>query len=704
MCASLRHRSIRAKALKALQVLLSAALDPPPAPTPTGVTALAAALRRALRLPGAADDADAALPKRRRRRVPPVRPQFPVKMKKAVVVPARRPRPAKNQVTVVARKPWQLPRLWSASPASAADGAAPEESSAVPVVTPFSAQVPAPAAAEQQMRSASAAGDAPPRPLDAHLAAARGPGSGTDGSRSPWTLSQLWGSAARGAVKQQEALETAAVASEAEKVAGTATPVKEEPILVVPAVATAEQQQATPELRSGTKDSDATGATGAKLQSSGSSAGRSQAADMAPVPQTAATAPAVGRRMLPLHQRKWPLPNVWLSGRDPWGKWSQQSAGHHANGAAVRPAAGQLLSGPRPAGVPQLPLNGTSSGIGNGVSNGAVAGALAQFSRRQVSENGTIRLSLVDRAASNRAAAVNGVVSPRRTISANAAAGLLDAQPPVASQRTAARPFADSNGLAAPRPPVASQRTEPRPYASSNGLAAARPPVASQRTAPRPFASSNGLAPVGRGSLQSSAPPVSHASLNGSAKGLQLLVPSDASTARSADGMQPAAAAMPADGEAKPVSAANAEAEGGSTGDDVVAHTEESLVHTSLAAVPGGLPSAPAARDVTAAAANNTALGAAKEGGESETTGEQPQPKGIGIVQRSAGIRGAVAHGAEARQAFRSGSPVRSLLKANQSTISSPGMRARTDAAQSQLRLQSSACHALGGHLGCCFR
>ena len=650
-----RRVSRQSRVFYCVQVLLSAALDPPPAPAPTGIPALAATLRRALRFPGAAVDVDAALPPRRRRRVPPVRPQFPIKKKAVAVVPARRPRPAKGQVTVAARKPWRLPRLWDTIPATGAGGAARQTGALASAVTPFQAQMPAIATEQQQLRPASAAGEAPMRPLDAQLAAVqKRSASGVEGSRSAWRMPQLSGApaaASSGGQQRVPAVEAAAVAAETGDDIVPAGPVEEELAAALPAPALAEQRQAAGELKSGSKHSDGVAAPAVKQKVSSGSADGAQAAREARLLQSEAAAATVGRRMLPLHQRQWPLPKVWLIGKDPWGRRSRQSSDHHANGAAAGPALGRLPTGPLPAAIQHVLLSGASNGAANGFSNGFSNGAMAKGSPSDAPQHGAVRQLMNGQVGSDDASA-SGAISPRTMISANAAAGLLDAQPPVASQRTSPRPFASSNGLAAPRPLQGSQQTTPRAFASSNGLAAARPPVGSQRTTPRPFASSNGLAPGERSSTRPSSLAVKEAGLNGAATEQQMPRTTAAHLDASAHGAHPAdAAAVPQEGATMP--AKTAEAGLGADRESAAAH-DQAMGHGNGAA--SALHDAAlAAEDVGAANLND----AANEGHTGGQQGEHGQREVAANVHWSAGAARAIVDGAGARQASRLGSPVR---------------------------------------------
>jgi len=420
--------------------------------------AIVAALGRALRLPGAMDD-DAALPLRRRRRVPPVRPQFPVETKRAVVAAApRRPHVSKQKAAGTAQQPWRRSRMWEPRQEATPAAAMPSPAGAVPAVTPFQAQAYGPAA--EQARSSMAAADGTAlRPLDAQLqAATSGAGMAVDEKSG----AQEGGDAALTAAVQANDEASSVVAEPA--VRGSADVVAEEPAPEITAQASEQELAAghEPDL--------------AAEESANSNDG---AAAPPVLRDTKAAAGGQGPASPPLPQRRRTLPRVWLSGRDPWGQrpkvyGSQPYSMQPVNGAAAPPATNQTSAAGAP--VVAQPTRGhdSSRSASDGVNNGATNGASNGVSNGVIADASHARDALLKSAGDRVAgrargsdAAGNGVVPRRTTMSANAAAGLLDARPPMLSQRTAPRPLVTSNGLSPGADFAARPATVPGGNASS---------------------------------------------------------------------------------------------------------------------------------------------------------------------------------------------------------------------------------------------
>ena len=463
-------------ALPTAQALLSAALDPSPVPPPSGIGAIAAALRRALRLPGSTDDADTALPPRRRRRVPPVRPKFPMKTKRVVVAPATRGKKRKATSSSV-RKPWRVPRFWEPRHAAPATGDALGQGTAAVAVTPFQAQAQAHGgAAEQAQQSAEVSGHgAAVRPLDAQLDAAKqGIGSAAGGGQ-PQLSGAVTASMVPSGAEEGSTAVSAPAADRANDAVDSAVDV--EPAKTVLASPVAEVPSMPTPIPAGEKES-AQGATPA--------------------------APSHEQRPLPLHPRRRPAPRVWLSGRDPWGTRSLVNGSRSvriqpANGAVAPPTTHQLPAVGRPPAAQHKQLNGAGkmSGNGAGFDNSGVSNGAAKSVSNGAPANGPYgdNGSAADGPrgqSGGKGAASNGAIARKATMSANAAAALLDARPPVLSQQTAPRPAASSNGLS----PGAGNavRRAPVPVDDASSLLSASPePLRQTPSTPAAAASRDAL-------------------------------------------------------------------------------------------------------------------------------------------------------------------------------------------------------------------
>ena len=387
------------------------------------MAAIAAALLRALRLPGAMED-DFASPLRRRRRVPPVRPQFPVKTKRVVVAAApQTPRATDQKVAGTARQPWQMPRMWEPQQTAAAAADMPSSGGALSTVTPLQAQAYGPAA-ERVRASAADADGAALLPLDAQL-------QEVDGSAG-MAIDET-----SGAEESSIAASTAAVQADDEAVsAGSAAPEFATSAHMLP-------ENPAPPLAA---DAEGQGLTAGHEPDLGA---ENSASNDSAAPQLLtedAKAAAVSRRdPLPsLPQQRWPLPRVWLSGRDPWGErprvyGSQPYSMQPKTGAVSPPATLQMPAAGQPEFAQPMKDHDVSRSVSNGVSNRSTQGARAQGSAPDAAR-------LYPYSPRGGGAAGSGAGPRRATISANAAAGLLDAQPPTMSQRTAPRPLASSNG------------------------------------------------------------------------------------------------------------------------------------------------------------------------------------------------------------------------------------------------------------------
>jgi len=405
-----------------LQALLSAALDPPPASQLSAMGAIAASLRIVLRLPGAMDD-DAAEPQPRRRRVPPVRPQFPVKTKRAVVASAaRRPRASKQKGDGTARQPWRMPSLWEPRQEDASAAAdVPSPGGAVSAVTPFQAQAYSPAA-ELARPSMAATDGTGLRPLEA---ARSGAGIALDETSDV----QEGGTAVLNAAVEANDKAPAAVDAE---------PDVRAPANVMAEASEVTAQHSEQELAAGQQPD---------VAAEESANSNNVAAATLVLWDTKAAAGGQGLASPPLPQRRRTLPRVWLSGRDPWGQrpkvyGSQPYSMQPVNGAAAPPATDQTPAAGAPAVAQPTRGHAASQSASNGVSNGAIANG----SRARDASTKTAGDHVSYRARASDAAG-GGAVPRRTTISANAAAGLLDARPPMLSQRTAPRPLVSSNGL-----------------------------------------------------------------------------------------------------------------------------------------------------------------------------------------------------------------------------------------------------------------
>ena len=396
--------------------------------------AIAAALRVVLRLPGEMND-DNAEPQPRRRRVPPVRPKFPVKTKRMVAVSTpRRPHASKQKAAGTARQPWQMPSLWE--PRQAAAAAADVPSPAVSAVTPFQAQAHGPPAKRAQPSMAAADGKAL-RPLDAQLEAARsGAGMAFD-ERS-------------GAHEGGAAALTAAVQANNEALGV---------VVAEPAVrgsADVMAEGGAPDITAQDREQGPAAGHEADLAAEDSASNNGAAAPLV-LQGTKAAAGGQGPALPPLPQRRRTLPRVWLSGRDPWGQRPKVYGGlsysmQPVNGAAAppatsqTPAAGAVAQPTRVHDTSHSASGGVSNGVASGAHTGVSNGASASGSHARDATTKTAGDHFTERARASDAASSGAV--PRRTkISANAAAGLLEARPPVLSQRTAPRPLVSSNGL-----------------------------------------------------------------------------------------------------------------------------------------------------------------------------------------------------------------------------------------------------------------